>query len=476
MNDNNHGAIRTKFENDGGMIVHLDATDEKGGNAVFQIKEEKTGFLLYSDNLISERSEYITPILRDFESLYGTPKAIVRDMGSAIINSCNEVFPDTPNQICHFHFIRALGKRIFEDIHSNLRKEILRSKIKNDLFYVRKATRVKLPESSVMCNERHALFWLHLLLDHVQHPLNIPSDFPFRLAYKEYYDRIMDCYQLLSDDEAANGGAVVLVRQLSNFKETISSLIKNKKISRIIDEINALWGWFEELRKAMRLMRNELRESRKLTHIDITKMKEDLKQLIKSFLIEGEMRKGIFLRKSKMISESFEKRWNGLFVELENEKGELEPVRQDNNIDEQAHRWIRMGIRRRTGRSRTQKEMYQLGPLLAYFSNMFNDEYRKLIGVDLNNFTTTFSKLDWNILSRERRKLFFYNDGVSIPVRDKKRKKLINEYVDNVIEGRCYSDEYLPEWLSKMDNLIESWNFDFIDVDANLEQLYPTEF
>ena len=49
IHDNNQDAIKGRFENEDGMIIHLDATDENGGNAVFQIKEEKTGFLLYSD-------------------------------------------------------------------------------------------------------------------------------------------------------------------------------------------------------------------------------------------------------------------------------------------------------------------------------------------------------------------------------------------------------------------------------------------
>ena len=121
---NGKESLENWFHKNGGMIIHADATDEKGGNTLFQIKESRTGITLYSESMISERAEYLTPVLFDFKEHYGMPLAIVRDMGSAIIRSCNAVFPEIPNQICHYHFINALGKRIYKDIFDELKSEI----------------------------------------------------------------------------------------------------------------------------------------------------------------------------------------------------------------------------------------------------------------------------------------------------------------------------------------------------------------
>ncbi len=41
---------------------------------------------------------------------YETPRACVHDMGPGIIKAMAEVFPDTRVLICHFHFLRDIGK------------------------------------------------------------------------------------------------------------------------------------------------------------------------------------------------------------------------------------------------------------------------------------------------------------------------------------------------------------------------------
>jgi len=83
--------------------------------------------------------------------------------------------------------------------------------------------------------------------------------------------------------------------------------------------------------------------------------------------------------------------------------------------------------------------------------------------------------LEWYILPSERRKLFLFSDGLNIPLRDKKRGELIEDYIQNAI--RHYSgDEYFTKWLNKMNDLIYAWDIDFVDVDNQLDEFYSTEF
>jgi len=56
-----------------------------------------------------------------------------------------------------------------------------------------------------------------------------------------------------------------------------------------------------------------------------------------------------------------------LFVKVMNKKGDEIKIVRNNGIEELNHRWSRMHIRRRTGRSRTTKEMEKYGALLAVF-------------------------------------------------------------------------------------------------------------
>ena len=466
LHERNHGKVKKYYVENGGMIIHIDATDENGGNAVFQIKEGKSDITLFAASMISEKEEYILPILQQFKEHFGKPLAIVRDMGSAVVSSSDKVFPDVPNQICHYHFIRALGKKIFNTVYSDFRRAILNSKFTTNLHYLRKSVKEKLKKSSVMFYERHALYYLHLLIDHLLCPIKQRQDFPFQLSYKEFYDRTIVLFHTLLDHESSWGGSIIKIPQFSSFSKYLENFVTNRKIQALANKIDVLWDWFTAIRTTMRLMRNELNESRVLDLKEVKKMKDDLDQLLCRIESKGKELGDIYLRRTKMILNDFREKWDGLFIEVRDEDGNLIPIRRDNNIDEQAHRWIRMRIRRSTGKSRTQMEMYQLGALLAYFSNLYNQKYREIIFDGKSTIVDVFSNLDWQNLPTERRTLFFRNDGLDIPVIDKTRKELLSDYMNNVVEEGLPSDEYLDNWLSTMNGLVERWQFDFSDVDS----------
>lgn len=468
------GLLEKWFHKHGGMIIHVDATDEKGGNALFQIKESRTGITLYSESLISERSEYITPILRDFKKHYGNPLTIVRDMGSAIISSCEEVFPKVLNQICHYHFITALGKRIYKDIFDDLRTEIISTKIIDELRYLRKSVRVRLKESSVLLFERHELYWLHMVIDHLLYPLRNPIDYPFRLNYLEFYERVKNVYSQISSGETHNNISTLKISQYNNIIGQLDRLLRKSKIQTLVEILITLQGWYTQIRKTMRLMRKDLRENREFSHQEIEEMKRELSIQIDNIVKDGAKKGGILQRRSKLIRDNFDMRWNELFIELRDADGNFIPLRRDNNIDEQAHRSIRMGFRRRTGRSRTQNELYQLGPLIAYFSNLFNEQYRKIVLNDNEPIMSRLSEQDWSILPFERRKLFLFSDGVAIPLGDEKRNELITEFMKN--NSEYPNDEYLKDWLNKMNGLICSWEMEFVDTDIKFNEIYSTRF
>jgi len=245
-------------------------------------------------------------------------------------------------------------------------------------------------------------------------------------------------------------------------------LLKIKKIQELSSTIDQLWEWYIKIRETMGLMRNELNECNILTQENIEEMKEKLTQLIDNIQDEGRELDGLFLQKSNSIAKYFQDKWDGLFIDLKDEKGNYIPIHRNNNIDEQAHRWIRMRIRRRTGKYRTQIEMYQMGALLALFSNFYNKEYRDIICNGIENLVKEFSMLDWNRLSVERRKLFIRNDGLCIPVKDDTREELLYEFIEYNLELSTMNDDFLGKWLNKIEEYIESWNIDFVDVDSHL--------
>jgi hypothetical protein len=111
---------------EGGYILHLDGTCEAGGPMLMSSVDSISEIVLGSVKLPSEKAAQITPFLQQIKARFGQPLATVHDMGVGIMASVKEVFPGVPDFICHFHFLRDLGKDLmeqeYEALHQRLRK------------------------------------------------------------------------------------------------------------------------------------------------------------------------------------------------------------------------------------------------------------------------------------------------------------------------------------------------------------------
>lgn len=116
-----------KFMNQkGGYILHLDSTCEGDSPHLMVALDGISEIVLESIKLPSEKAGEIIPLLKRIKKIYGVPLALVHDMGKGILAAIKEVFPGVPDYICHFHFLRDIGKDLFgkeNDIIRNLLKK-----------------------------------------------------------------------------------------------------------------------------------------------------------------------------------------------------------------------------------------------------------------------------------------------------------------------------------------------------------------
>lgn len=117
-------ALRSHMKDQGGYILHLDGTCEADSPHLFVGLDEISSFVLDSVKLPSEKKEAIIPFLQELGMAYGEPAALVHDMGSGILNAGKEVFPEVPDYICHFHFLRDIGKDLFQREHDHIRSRL----------------------------------------------------------------------------------------------------------------------------------------------------------------------------------------------------------------------------------------------------------------------------------------------------------------------------------------------------------------
>jgi hypothetical protein len=75
------------------------------------------------------------PFLEQIKELYGSPLAVTSDMGRAFLSAILKVFPGIPNYICHFHFLRDIGKDLLEKEYSIIRNKLKKHGVTTQLRY-----------------------------------------------------------------------------------------------------------------------------------------------------------------------------------------------------------------------------------------------------------------------------------------------------------------------------------------------------
>lgn len=125
--------IRQTMQHNGGYILHLDGTCEGASPMLMAGLDSITEIVLGSVKVPTERAEHITPFLQNIRNRYGDPVATVRDMGQGIGKAVRDVFPQAKDFICHFHFLRDIGKDLlgenYDTIRKRLRKHGVRAKL-----------------------------------------------------------------------------------------------------------------------------------------------------------------------------------------------------------------------------------------------------------------------------------------------------------------------------------------------------------
>ena len=124
----------------GGYICHLDATCEGGDPLLMSSIDSLSEIVLGNVKLPAEDEQHedeqhIVPFLRRIKQAYGIPLALVHDMGKGILKAVATVFPEVPDFICHFHFLRDIGKDFLGTEYDTIRKRLSKHGISAKLRY-----------------------------------------------------------------------------------------------------------------------------------------------------------------------------------------------------------------------------------------------------------------------------------------------------------------------------------------------------
>ena len=139
---------------------------------VLSVVDNQTGFLLYYWLVSDLTSATWKLFFQRFYKLYGKPKLIISDGSQALASGRNCVFPDVPYQLCKFHKLKNLTKRIYDNTGKDYknRKRCLRlaGRIFSNRSYTgRKGAAMKLMSiapGGISCYVENSIlkYWSHL--------------------------------------------------------------------------------------------------------------------------------------------------------------------------------------------------------------------------------------------------------------------------------------------------------------------------
>lgn len=392
----------------GGYILHVDATTTKGSPEILLLKDAVSGIRLLAASIPTEASDYIKPHLKTLREHFGNPIAAVRDMGKGFEEAIIKTFPGIYVITCHYHFLRAIGYRLFNKLYYRFQMRVDRTGIKKKLRNLRKNF-VKRKKSEE-CDE--SLRLVDYIMEYKKDGNGL--GYPFSLSAMDFYRRCEEVRPKVKEmilGRARNNVSSPCLSQLENALKLIKPPPAVR--GRIQAEYLVLkerWGWFEKIRKALRYRNGSvpLNTAGFLSDCELEKGRRNFdkaRKELKDFIKQGNAGKDRSLKKVLGgISDLITERRNELFVP--NVTVEVNGVRRiirlqrTNNTVEREFRQLRRHGRRIRGDSDVERLVQKEGVGFAVVRNLEIKQYVNAVFGDLNRLGTRFAEVSKESLDK----------------------------------------------------------------------------
>lgn len=374
------GASRKLRESMSSYILQIDGTTDSEFSMIIAVRDAISDFVLYVKRCKSESHESIRDILHSVKKRFGIPSGITCDMRAGIISAAMEVFPNIPIRICLMHFLRALGKDLMEDMHTDLGRMINRVGMKSSLDRIlgempdyNQETLYEIENGFCTDRGRMENMSIRRMLETLLRTTGSSGyGFPFTMKHLNFFTACMEADKNLSE---------LLPRLTAKESRTSVSLIRSELaritgntgigvIAHNLSDINSLT--FQKIRKAFKVpdkgsLSDELSDDiaiHESCNIAIGEMAVYLHANIPSHLFTA----------AKKAIERYHEKESLLFA-----NNPEHTIPRTNNGMERFFRRTRRNVRKRCGNIATGNILTQNGESLALFQNMGNPEYVKTV-------------------------------------------------------------------------------------------------
>lgn len=419
VHENSSELIKAYIKAQGGYILHLDTTCEGDSPKLASSIDALSGFVLHSARLRSENQHEIVEFLTSIKDMLGTPLATFSDMGPGILKAVNKVFFGCAHYICHFHFLKMIGKLLFEEENNQLRKKLSKVGISGALKnmkrelekkintfnikqldqYLSNTEKIRDDKQSLEILVYNLILWI---LDYASEGNGY--GFPYDRSYLSFYVRLQQAIENIDNILSLLPYEAEQNNMLWKLRTLIPKITDDKNLKPIVKLYQTKVAVFDKLRHALRSAPEH--EHNGLADVSISNSKKELKLIqkavadyttyIESEIVENKNKK--LVNSYKLVKARIEKYNSMLFSDpLEVEvagKKRMIFFHRTNNILELHFRMLSHHSRRISGKSSLRKNLENMHPSTPLTMNLKNKNYVRLIFGDELNIATKFSEID----------------------------------------------------------------------------------
>ncbi len=413
--------LRSFMTRNGGYILHLDGTCEGDSPNLFCGLDGITELVLDSIKIPSEKKDTLIPFFRGIKEKYGEPIALVHDMGKGIIAAVEEVFPHIADFICHFHFLRDIGKDLLLDDYSALQKRLQKLKTRPLLRQRAKYLKQKINPGDPGFDEIMAcidtgtwesnsfeyvpLITVYVLINWIfEYPSQSKAyGFPFDRQHLDFYRRLQNIHHLLGQ---------IMDLHLSNtakehkpvfkFYEKFREIVEDERLNALADSLERKAEVFDKLREAMRIAQPFGKQGLN-DDGDEVDMKSIEKSMVafRKWLVRKKRRKTTYAGMVKQL----DKYWVKLFadpipVATTDGISYVYPQRT-NNLLERFFRGEKQRSRKKNGTASLNKVIKSALAETPLVQNFNNSRYVDIILNGCPNLEERFSQIDAHLVQEE---------------------------------------------------------------------------
>lgn len=377
--------------------------------------DEISNIVLENMKLPSEKAKSIIPFLQKIKSAQGNPLAIVSDMSAGIASALKAVFSAVPHFICHYHFLRDIGKDMLGANNELLKRSLKSHCVKKRLRELAKkcATEISNNPGSQQALEQYLkghfdgqpfaalpasvlTYVLTLWILNAKKGAQ-GNGFPFDRPHLTLYRRLALVDNIFTQKKTLYTSH----RYLKNLREIVRKILADTTLQRVIQELQEREVVFDRLRKAMRIAdpssKKSLNDNGKISTLT------PIKTALTAFradpaIIKQAARCGPY---AKMLQQ-IDKYWSKLFanpISIPTSYGrKLVYPQRTNNVLERLFRSLKRSLRRKTGRLSLNPTLKALLADTPLIQNLNNDQYLNIILNGKSSLEEAFADIDSQIV------------------------------------------------------------------------------